>query len=243
MKARFIKDFPALYLKEIKGVVIADLHIGIEVEENLKSISKLILTSIEEKIRFLVENVRMKILIINGDLKHQIFGFERYLKRRIEKILNLVEDIDVILIKGNHDGKIEKIIERKENVRIYSKEILLDNFYITHGHSFPSPSSIKARYWIIGHLHPAIKTLESIKEVFVISKIKSSFIEEKFGKRKSPLLFILPAFNKFSGYFTLNQKVREKRYKSPLWKDEVFDKKKTEVYTLDGKFVGNYLDL
>lgn len=238
MKIKLVKDFPALFIKSLNALVVADLHVGIETEENYRKFSLTIFNSVVRKLEELVETINPELLMINGDLKHQIFGKEFYLKKKLKEVSNAFPK-NTLLVKGNHDGNIERILK---GIEIFAKDILLDKYYFTHGHANPSPTSLKAKFWIIGHIHPGIKTKHYSESVFVVAQMKKDFLKEKFGKTRKIKLYVLPAFNKFSGIHALNDRKVERRYKSPLWKEKVIDKRKTEIYLLDGTYLGNLSD-
>jgi len=234
MKIKLVKGFPAVFIKKLNALVIADLHIGIETEEKYRKFSLLIFNSVMKKLEELINTIEPEVLIINGDLKHQIFGKEFYLKKKLKKVLSTFPK-NTIVVKGNHDGNLERILKE---IEIFPKDMLLGKYYFTHGHANPSPISLKAKVWIIGHIHPGIKSKHFSESVFVITQVKRDFLKEKFGKSRKIKLYVLPAFNKFSGIYTLNAKKTDRRYKSPLWKDKVIERDKTEIYLLDGTYLG-----
>ncbi|MEM4947533.1 MAG: metallophosphoesterase, partial [Thermosphaera sp.] len=151
-----------------------DLHLGFEeavargLDYTLRggsSYSAMFLPRVQfKKIIETLENVltRVKVdrVIINGDLKH---AFDRLLRQEKSEVRELIRylrnaDIDeVVLIRGNHDNFIKKIV-LEEGGRIYNALSLNMNgtrLFITHGHEyFPIDEH---DIIIIGHEHPSIR--------------------------------------------------------------------------------------
>ncbi len=159
----------ALYLKEERILIIADLHIGIE--ESLVKQGILIpkfhfrdlVQKVEHIFSVLEENKRpVNTIIINGDLKHE-FGtisdeewrntikMIDYLSRKCEKI---------VLIQGNHD-KILGPIADKRKVQLVQSLFIGDKAVIHGDRKEEFPSSVKTI--IIGHDHPAASVSEGIR--------------------------------------------------------------------------------
>ena len=101
-----IKDL-ALWLKEFQALIISDLHLGYEEYLQQKGIliPKFQMNEIILKLKKLISETKPKIIIINGDLKHE---FGKVLRQEWQEILQLIDFLQqncsqLILIKGNHD--------------------------------------------------------------------------------------------------------------------------------------------
>ena len=140
----FITNYPALKLEN--NLVITDLHLGISYEfkrdgffvpSQLKKLSK--------QVNKLLDETKTKKLIIVGDFKHAVPDTPKKEKRELRQFVKKLKK-DLIVIKGNHDSLIEKIVD--VTVR---KKMILDDFTLTHGHI-----KTKGEKFIIGHNHPLV---------------------------------------------------------------------------------------
>lgn len=174
------------YLKIGKSLVIADLHIGIELEYASKGIyipwqTKDLMKKLE-KIRKMEKGVKR--LIIDGDLKHTILKIDQKEIKHVLDFVNFAEDLfeEVIIIKGNHDGKIQKILIGRTVVPYFVEEETL----IIHGHK-KVPKEIDVGRIVIGHVHPIFK---------INMKSEKVFVRGFFGDKE---VIILPAFGDLCG--------------------------------------------
>ena len=130
-----------------RTLVIADVHIGIEKElwrEGVRAsgISEKALGSFER----LLEKTRPSKIVINGDLKHNIPLFTKREAETVRKFVEAGRDYgEVLVVKGNHDGGIEGIVDG-----VVGNYVKIRGIWITHGHV-----RLEERPVIIGHVHPA----------------------------------------------------------------------------------------
>ena len=61
--------------------------------------------------------------------------------------------LEVILIPGNHDSNIERLIPNDVTLSS-SKGIIIDDVLLTHGHTMPSENYSNVNNVIMGHIHP-----------------------------------------------------------------------------------------
>lgn len=206
---RLVEGWPALLLK--RTLVIADVHLGIEKDlwrqgVLVDGVSELAVKRFEE----LLKITRPRKIIINGDLRHNIPLFTRKESENVKKFVEVGETFgEVVVVKGNHDGDIEKIIDN-----VVKGGLKIKDFYITHGHKNTSH-----RPAIIGHLHPAFP----IDMKFKRESIKVWLISES--------VIVLPAF---SPYITGNDVTNPENWLGPIARKE----KSFEVFTLDGSYIG-----
>jgi len=100
---KFIKNYPALFIPEIKTLVIADLHIGISYELyksgiNIPSQVKEMKKTIEK----LIKQTKAKRLIILGDIKHDVPGISVQELREIPEFLKALSKkikVEICLIQ------------------------------------------------------------------------------------------------------------------------------------------------
>jgi len=187
-------------------LVIADLHIGYETDLKKRGydVHKLITQFLKE-----ISNLKIKTgaskLIILGDVKHKIPRMTVEEKYDIPFFFRKLSDIfdEIILIKGNHDGYIERII-REPKVKIV-KEYIYKEYGFIHGHSYPSEELMQSRIVFMAHTHPSFKVIDQlgIKHVYpswVLGKLNPKKLE-RYKEIKVERIIIVPAFNPFfSGY-------------------------------------------
>ena len=178
----------ALWIAKKKTLVIADLHIGYEEALNKQGIM-ITRNQFRETIELLnkiLEQIKPKTIIINGDLKHEFGDISSQEWRETTQILNILLDkSNVILIKGNHDTILGPIA-RKKGLEIVNS-YCFDNICIIHGDKIIDNEKTKnAKTLIIGHEHPAISLREGCK----IEKYKCFLL----GKWKKQNLIVMPSF-------------------------------------------------
>lgn len=232
---KFLKNHP-MVLIDGKFLVLSELHLGFEKELNNKGI---LLPSQTEKfakiIRKACVKTKAKKLIIIGDVKHRIFGVGRKDLKEVLKFFNFLEKfVDVIVVKGNHDSGLEKILK----IKIYgSRGLKIGKYGFFHGHAKPYKELMECDFLFTSHLHPCLKLGNNIFRVWVKSKIEKEKVmkEYKIKKVGKLNLIVLPTFNPFLGGILLNKE-----------KAEIFNLvnfNDSEIYLLDGTFLGKLKDL
>lgn len=245
MPIRFLTDFPAAFIPDKKALVVAELHLGLEYELYTSGIA---IPSQGEKFREtidkLIEQTNAKLLIIVGDIKHKVPGSTIREDKEIPKLLNyLKEKIKVVLVKGNHDDRIEEIIP--EGVKVCSSRGLkLGSYGFFHGHAWPSKKLMDCDYLFMGHIHPAIEFKDqfgyrSVLHVWLKGELDKELIKKKFKIKKTGRLttIILPTFNTILGGVAVN-KIAKEEVIGPLLKNKIFDTDNSKVYLLDGTYLG-----
>lgn len=243
---KFIKNYPTLFIPEIKSLVIADLHIGISYELyksgiNIPSQVKDMKKTIEK----LIKQTKAKKLIILGDVKHDVPGISVQELREIPKFLTaLSKKIKIEICLGNHDTYLNKILP--EEIKLHgSKGFKIKNFGFNHGHAWPSKELMACDHLIISHTHPIIRFEDEfgyriMKSVWIKGKIDREKVKERYKIKKTGKLkvIIMPAFNHLLGGTPVNIKTTSDELLGPLLKNDFIDMKTSEIYLLDGTFLG-----
>jgi len=207
-----------------KTLVVADIHLGITREFYEAGIS--IPSQVKKfanRINELKKKTKAKKLLILGDLKHKVPGISWQEQKEIPEFLSLLKFKEIIIVKGNHDGWIEKMVPKNIKVRKY---ITIDNYLFTHGHR-----KVKTKKNIvIGHNHPFIKFIDDFG---------NKYYEPVWllGKIKNQIIIIMPSFNELAGATIVN----EQPLLGPIAKK--LKKNKTNVFLLDGTHIGNISNL
>lgn len=217
-------------------LVVADLHIGLERElsaDGLRVPSQL--DRMERRILGLLRSTGREKLVILGDLKHSIplASWQEY--REIPGFVErLSRHADVTLVKGNHDGGIEKItpgLRVTRELEIPGKALLL------HGHA--KPKDIGYDCLIMGHHHPCIEFRGGLGGRITESAwIRTRFKEEYQGGE----VVIMPAFNDLIYGLPFNTKPAGELL-GPFFKQGLVELDEARVYLLDGTYLGVIKDL
>tara|TARA_Y100000031_G_C8177125_1_gene364650 strand:+ start:241 stop:936 length:696 start_codon:yes stop_codon:yes gene_type:complete len=203
----------ALLIKDT--LVISDIHIGYEEELNKKGIMipRLSFNDITKQLEKILKKVKIKKIVITGDLKHE---FGKISDQEWRETLNFVDFLmkqgEVILIKGNHDKTLD-IIAKKRNVTLVDSYIIEDIILLHGDEIIKIPENINTI--VMGHEHPAI----ALREDKRIEKYKC-FLK---GRYKNKNLIVLPSFNPVTiGTDILSQKLLSPFLKQDLSKFNVY---------------------
>ncbi|WP_457750832.1 metallophosphoesterase [Thermococcus sp.] len=168
-------------------LLIADPHIGFEISRGIR-----IRTRFEERLAEFINDLDPDLLIVLGDLKEPL-GMSFSLKRLLMGFFSDLGDREVVITKGNHDGRIEEVAEPFPNVRIVD-HFLLDEKLFLHGHTKLPDVEFEEAY--LGHVHPTY----SIVRGGVSRKAKVFMRVGKF--------LVLPTINPYIEGFDVREGVR-----------------------------------
>jgi putative SbcD/Mre11-related phosphoesterase len=225
MDYQLIKDSRAMLAGEY--LVIADLHIGyaktLEARGyNIPSQIKSFLKEIKE----LKAKTGASKLILLGDIKHNVPKADIGEKYDVPKFFYELSDMfeKIIVIKGNHDGRIELMIHPK-NIEV-KKEFVLGDLGFIHGHSYPSEELMSnCKVLVMGHIHPVFKVVDRLCKkhyypCWLISSLNKKKLE-RYDNITVEKVIVVPVFNQiFTGY---------EKFAGPLAKAL----RKQEIFLLD----------
>lgn len=215
---------PALYFSSNKNLIIAELHIGLGLLTQAGSIAESVFESCVRDLEVVAGKSNAKRLIINGDLKESIGVPRRQeleLLRRFEKFVSELFD-EVVLVKGNHDGLIERYVDFKvvSNYTFVEDKLVVN---VQHGHSVkPSPNML-----VLGHLHPSIVLPDGSRTFVWVFLRRKRPIKEELNS-----VILMPPFNRFVGGGTVDKADLSKKLGIAL---EEWDSK---VIGVNGLFFG-----
>ena len=236
---RIIDSEPVLVLEnEKKNLVISDLHIGFE----HKFSSNKIPNSKNSSVNDIINNVKKIIkkenpdtLILLGDVKSSIQNITKSEWNDVPYFFEELKSIEIILIPGNHDANITRLIP--DNVTlISSKGMIIDDVLLTHGHTMPSKNYSNVNNIIMGHIHPVYfddNSLLNGERIWISIKTDKSTI---FPSAKGKInITIVPSFNP---YFYATEKRYYKKSISPIV-EKIKGSAIAKIATLDGTIIGN----
>ncbi|MCX6819390.1 MAG: metallophosphoesterase [Candidatus Aenigmarchaeota archaeon] len=220
----FIVGKPALVID--KTLVIADLHIGITralYESGISMPSQV--RKMADKIHELKKIMKAKELVIAGDVKHKVPGISWQEIHEVPEFLAALRFKKITIVKGNHDGQIEKLIpdELKARVKV-RKAVALGDYCVTHGHRKANTK----KNIIIAHNHPHVRFRDELGAVYT----EPVWVRGIFNEKE---IIIMPAFNELCGATIVN---RDKLL-GPIAKRIM----KAHAYLLDGTDLGLIKDL
>ena len=227
---------PAALIKTQKTriMVIADLHIGWEMSLSKKGIHvPTQMPKLLDKLTNLISTYKTEKLLILGDVKHTVATAEIGEWQDIPEFFSELkkQTKEILIIRGNHDGNLEPLLS--EGVKILpATGVTIGDVGFFHGHRWPSPSLLKCKTLVMGHVHPvvAFRDLAGFritKQVWVKANCyKTKLAQVLLQKRKIKIeknaeetllkyykikpktlqLFIMPSFNDFLGCRPLNER-------------------------------------
>jgi len=240
VKIRIVPQTPALVIDgEKKSLVITDLHIGFESELGRKKIivgRNSTVSQTTNEVNKIIKLENPDSLILLGDIKSNVQNITNNEWNDVPYFFkNINQDLETILVPGNHDGNIEKLIPK--NITITSPNgIIIDDILLTHGHAMPKSNFSNISKIIMGHIHPVFFDDDSLlngERVWITMKL----LKEKIFPRSNGIIeiIIIPSFNKF---FYSKQKKFYKKSISPII-NKIDDVASARVLTLDGTIIGD----
>jgi len=229
---KFVNNAPAILHK--KALIIGDTHFGMEDKLRERGIfDEQFSLRIFEKIKSLLEETKAEKLIILGDVKERITVLDQRTADILAKLSLLVE---LIIVRGNHDGGIEgcgaKIIP--------SDGFVFGKLGLVHGQSWPSKECMQADYLICAHQHPQLSIVDRSgkrhsEPVWIIAEPDVEKIKEKYKKfNKKIKLVLMPAFNPLVGA----PFVPSDEHLGPITSNNLFKINAATVFRLDGTLLG-----
>ncbi|MBI2971038.1 MAG: metallophosphoesterase [Candidatus Aenigmarchaeota archaeon] len=221
----FVTNYPAMKIGP--HLVIADLHLGITrelYERGVRLPSQV--QHLAKKLNMLGRETGTTTLVVAGDFKHKVPGISMQEMREIPEFLSLLEFDRIVVVKGNHDGAIEKLISDKKVV--VRQSFAAGRYLFTHGHR---NVQTKKKRVAIGHNHPHVKFVDAIGA----SYFQPCWV---IGKAKRHTVVMIPAFNELCGAGVVNG---SDGFLGPVAKH--IDRKTARVYMLDGTYLGRIQDI
>ena len=226
---------PAALIKASKTriMVISDLHIGWEMALSDKGIHvPTQMPKLLRKLRSLVSVYKPEKLLILGDVKYSIAAADLGEWHDIPDFFGGIKEQikEIYVIRGNHDGSLEPLLP--ESVKILpSTGVVFGNVGLFHGHRWPSPTLLKCKTLVMGHVHPVVvfrdpagfritrqvwvkANCSRLQLTQILLRKHNVKIEKNPGetlwnhyriKSKTSQLFIMPSFNEFLGGKPLNE--------------------------------------
>lgn len=225
---------------------VADYHAGLEAALRWQGVElPTQATERREHLLSLIETTDADRLIFLGDLAHAIGDSRGPEREELEKLLKTVtERVPVTVVKGNHDGEIESVVEDVDiEIAVTPTDgIRVGDVGFAHGHTWPSRDVLEADVVCVGHEHPTVRLEDEVggsraERAWLRSRLDPKPFEEHYGENLEidGELVVFPAFNDLSGGTWIN--VEGQEFLSPFLPDGLVD---GEAYLLDGTRLGSY---
>ncbi|MEM2041991.1 MAG: metallophosphoesterase [Nitrososphaerota archaeon] len=237
-------------------LVVADLHVGYELELSAKGVR---VPPHEERIASelvrLGEETGAQVLVLLGDVKHRVAGYSWRDAVGVRKLVGIVKASfeEVLVLPGNHDGGISELLAGLARIED-SRGIMLGDYWVMHGHTWPHPDCLSARTVVIGHTHPTLRIRSEEgtvrARVHLLMEASRSRLAKELTSRpgyarllegRKPRgklrLVVLAHFSPLAPGVDV-QELRGSPGTSPLIRSGVFDLSGAEVITLDAQPIG-----
>jgi putative SbcD/Mre11-related phosphoesterase len=264
---------PAALIKtgKTKTLVIADPHLGWEMALRDKGIHVPSQTpKLLQKLVAVLSKYKPDALLILGDVKYTVVAAEPGEWHDIPDFFTELKNhvSDIAIVRGNHDANLEPLLP--ESIKLLpATGTIVGDVGLFHGHKWPSPTLLKCKTLIMGHLHPVVvfrdpagfkitrqvwvkakcDTTQLSKTLLQKQRIKIEGAPEETVKKhynfkpRTSQIFIMPSFNDFLGGRPINETKPRKNGQAstmigPVLRSEAVDLDHSEIYLLDGTYLG-----
>ena len=226
---------PAALIKtaKTKTLVIADPHIGWEIALQERGIHVPSQTpKLLKKLVALLSEHKPDSLLILGDVKYTVVKAEAGEWHDIPDFFTELQRYvnDISIIRGNHDANLEPLLP--ETVKLLpATGTVIDDVGLFHGHKWPSPTLLKCKTLLMGHVHPVVvfrdpSGFRMTRQVWMKAECNAEALAkillEKHGvkiegtmkktlqkhfrvKPRTTGVFMMPSFNDFLGGRAVNE--------------------------------------
>ncbi len=194
-----VDGLPAVFIRSLNSIVIADPHLGYEGVMAKKGmlIPKVNLSHLLKMLDACIKKTGAGRLIIDGDIKNEFSTVETDELNELIELLQFVKEkgIKLTIVKGNHDNFVERYKDPFK-LEIHRQEFAENGYLFFHGENLPIKSS-KTKFMVMGHEHPSIA-------VFNKAGRKEKLRCFLYGNLYRKKLLVIPASNYFASGTEIN---------------------------------------
>jgi hypothetical protein len=225
-------------------LVVADYHAGIEAGLRYEGVElQSAADERRERLLALLSRTGADRLVVVGDLGHAIGDPFEDERAELATLCDAL-DVPVTLVKGNHDGDLEPVLDDFDaDVTVTPAHgTRIGSVGFVHGHTWPAPDVLTADVVCVGHEHPVVRLEDTVggarkERTWLRGTVDPAPFAEQFDDAvgASADLVVCPAFNDRSGGTWVN--VEGQSFLSPFLPEGVRD---AEAFLLDGTRLGSY---
>jgi putative SbcD/Mre11-related phosphoesterase len=225
-------------------VVLADYHAGLEAGLRYDGVElRSAAATRRDRLLSALDSERADRLVVLGDLGHAIgapFDDER---AELDELFAAL-DVPVTLVKGNHDGDLEDVLDDfSADVTVTPGHgTTIGDVGFAHGHTWPAPAVLESAVVCVGHEHPVVRLEDTVggtrkERAWLRGSLVADPFEAHFDRTLDidADLVVFPAFNDRSGGTWVN--VEGQSFLAPFLPDGMVE---TEAFLLDGTRLGRY---
>ncbi len=236
---RLVQSQPALILEDSKRyLIVTDLHIGFEsklVANDIHVDTNYIISETVQTLEKIIDSTKPDLLVLLGDVKSSVYSISKIEWSAVPHFFEIGKKIETIVIPGNHDSNIQRLVPDWVTVSS-SSGLVIEDVLLTHGHAMPSENLSYVNKIVMGHVHPVYFHEGSVLDghrVWVSIKAEKNLV---FPSTHGQIeITVIPSFNK---YFYATYKKIHKRSISPII-EAVKTAHSAKIATLDGSIIGN----
>ena len=233
MLISFIKGSPALMINKEKTLVVSDLHIGNEFKLARSGLHFPSATKrMAQELMWLYKKNKAKRIILLGDIKESIGYPSREEFDAIATFFHEFRNVEIAIVKGNHDAHIAELLRRIGINFFPVKELILNDLALIHGNSMPSETAMKKKYIIAGHSHIAVDVNGKVEKGWLVAGLGEGAVKNYPYLNKHIKLVVMPAFNSL---ITGVNVYSETSWSTPLLRNRVFNPSTAITYDLNRK--------
>lgn len=227
-------------------LLIADYHAGIEAV--LRSDGVELESRAEQRrsqlLDLLAETAADRLVVL-GDLSHAIGEAWNAERRELAALFGAL-DLPVTLVKGNHDGVAESLLEEFDHEVTVTDPagVRIGDLGLAHGHTWPGEDVMGGDILCIGHEHPTVRLEDEVggrrfERVWLRGAIDPApFAAHSGDGIGATELVVFPAFNDLSGGTWVN--APDTDFLSPFLPEALPD---GDAYLVNGTRLGPYRTL
>ncbi len=239
MRMKFLYKAPAILHK--RAIIVGDTHFGMESRLRRRGIyDEQFSIRLFERLKELVIEHNADKVIFLGDVKEDITMLDRTTEGILARLSMVCE---VVIVRGNHDGGIERCANAKV---IPSEGFVYEGLGLVHGHSWPAPELMMCDHLVMGHQHPMVAMKDAFGKVhtetaWIVAPADMEGMAKKYGSfNKDIRLILMPAFNPLVGS-AINSGENERL--GPILNNNLFKLDDALVFRLDGTLLGRLGEL
>ncbi|MDZ7747111.1 MAG: metallophosphoesterase [Halobacteriales archaeon] len=223
-------------------LVFADYHAGLEVALRHEGVElRSVADERRERLLSLVRETRPDRVVALGDVGNALGTPSDEERRELRDLFDAVTDFaPLVVVKGNHDGNIEGVVENSEGVTVTDGSgTRIGDIGFAHGHTWPSESVLSAKTLCVAHEHPQVRLEDEVggartERVWLRGDVNPEAFSEQSFPVEATRLLVFPAFSDRVGGTWVNE---NDAFLAPFLPDALTD---GEAYLLDGTRLGRY---